>query len=203
MVRTAGRRAEKNPPPPAEPQPPEPDDKHRFLEAMSDVIPLSDGKSKAAPPSAPRGRPSHPLRDDERAAVAHLSQLVRGQVEMDITLTDEYMEGAVRGVGPRIMRRLKRGQFPVQDHVDLHGLTKEAAERRLREFLLQSHRLGHRCVLVVHGRGLNSPDSFPILKARMPVWLRRGPLKRIVLAFVTAKPYDGGAGAVYVLLRKR
>jgi DNA-nicking Smr family endonuclease len=54
----------------------------------------------------------------------------------------------------------------------------------------------------VHGRGLNSENHIPILKERLPVWLNRGPINKIVLAFSTARPYDGGAGAVYVLLKK-
>jgi DNA-nicking Smr family endonuclease len=122
---------------------------------------------------------------------------------MDFTPSDEYMEGSVKGLHHRILKRLKKGQIPVQDHIDLHGLTRQEAEVEVKDFLLRSHRIGLRCVLVVHGRGLNSPDSFPILKENMPLWLNRGPLKRIVLAFATARPYDGGTGAVYVLLRRR
>ena len=101
------------------------------------------------------------------------------------------------------MQKIKKGQFPVQDYVDLHGLTKQEAEIRMRDFLLQSHRFGLRCVLVVHGRGLNSRDNIPVLKERLPIWLNRGPVKRFVLAFSTAMPYDGGTGAIYILLRKR
>jgi DNA-nicking Smr family endonuclease len=101
------------------------------------------------------------------------------------------------------MQRLKKGQFPIQDYVDLHGLTKQEAEIRVRDFLLQSQRLGLRCVLVVHGRGLNSENHIPVLKERLPAWLSRGPVKKLVLAFSTARPYDGGTGAIYVLLRRR
>ena len=101
------------------------------------------------------------------------------------------------------MKRLKRGQFPYRDYVDLHGLSRHEAEKKVRDFLLQSHKHGHRCVLIVHGRGLNSPDSFPVLKEMLPGWLNSGPLKKIVLAFATARPYDGGTGAVYVLLKRR
>jgi len=101
------------------------------------------------------------------------------------------------------MRRLKRGQFPVQDYIDLHGMTRQEAETEVKEFLLESHRLGLRCVLIVHGRGLNSPESLPVLKEGLPIWLNRGPIKKIVIAFATAKPYDGGTGAIYVLLKRR
>ena len=101
------------------------------------------------------------------------------------------------------MRRLKRGELPIQAHIDLHGLTKKDAANEVRRFLINSHKRGLRCVLIVHGRGLNSPDSIPVLKESLPAWLNRGPARRIVLAFATARPYDGGTGAIYVLLRKR
>ena len=62
---------------------------------------------------------------------------------------------------------------------------------------------GHRCVLIVHGRGHNSKDHTPVLKERLKSWLARGAAARkVVLAFTTARPCDGGAGALYVLLRR-
>jgi DNA-nicking Smr family endonuclease len=101
------------------------------------------------------------------------------------------------------MKRLRRGEFSIQDHVDLHGLTKKEAESAVNSFIIKSYQKDLRCVLIVHGRGLGSADHQPAIKTELPVWFRRGALKRIVLAFATAQPYDGGAGALYVLLRKR
>jgi DNA-nicking Smr family endonuclease len=183
--------------------PPVSEETRAFLEAVADVNPLP-GRGRKAPRSLSASpRPSHPAPDEAREALEHLNRLVHGSVEMDISFTDEYMEGAVKGVGRKVMRRLKQGRFPIQDHVDLHGLTKSEARVRVREFLQESHRLGLRCVLIIHGRGLNSPSSFPVLKEQLPVWFNSGSARRIVLAFATARPYDGGAGAVYVLLRGR
>jgi DNA-nicking Smr family endonuclease len=180
-----------------------PDENQYFLEAMSDVEPLNDLKNKIIRPPDINIRPAHPAPDDELEAMAHLSDLVSGTAEMDITFSDEYIEGSVHGFERKLLEKLKKGEFPVQDYVDLHGLTKQEAELRIRDFLLQSHRVGLRCVLVVHGRGLNSENQIPVLKERLPAWLSRGPVKKIVLAFSTARPYDGGTGAIYVLLRKR
>jgi DNA-nicking Smr family endonuclease len=134
--------------------------------------------------------------------LAHLQGLVHGTLQIDITFTDEYIEGSVKGFSRKLMRKLKRGQFSVQDYVDLHGLNREEGEVKVKEFLLHSHARGLRCVLIVHGRGLNSPNSFPVLKEELPLWLNRGPIRKIVLAFSTALPHDGGTGAIYVLLRK-
>ena len=174
-----------------------------FLEAVSDVEPLSRDKNKITRHPDPNIKPAHPAGTEELEALAHLSDLVSGHAQIDITFTDEYIEGSVKGFSPKLMRQLKKGQFPIQDYVDLHGLTKQRAEERVRDFLLQSYRLGLRCVLIVHGRGLNSENHIPVLKERLPGWLNRRPINKIVLAFSTARPYDGGAGAIYVLLKRR
>jgi len=181
----------------------ESEDETYFQQAMEGVKPLDDQNEKSVPIPNTDLRPPHPAPDDSAEGLMHLRRLVQGSLEMDISFTDEYIEGAVPGLSPKIMKNLKRGKFPVRGHLDLHGLTKQDAEHRVREFLIQSHKQGIRCVLIVHGRGLNSPDSFPVLKERIPVWLNRGTARKIVLAFATAKPYDGGTGAIYVLLRKR
>ncbi len=180
----------------------EPDEKEYFLEALSDVKPLSGGKNRITRSPDLDIKPAHPPGSDELEAMAHLSDLVSGAAEIDITFTDEYIEGAAPGFSKKLMQKLRKGQFPIQDYVDLHGLTKQEAELKIRDFLLQSCRLGLRCVLIVHGRGLNSENHIPVLKERLPVWLKQGPAKKIVLAFSTARPYDGGAGAIYVLLRR-
>ncbi len=189
----------RNPPEP----PKKPDETRFFLEAMSNVRPLSTGKDTFARPPNPDIRPAHPVKDDDLEALAHLSDLISGNAEMDITFSDEYIEGSVPGFSRKLMRRLKKGQFPIQDYIDLHGLKKQEAEIRIRDFLLKSQRLGLRCVLVVHGRGLNSENNIPVLKERLPIWLNRSPVKKIVLAFSTARTYDGGTGAIYILLRKQ
>jgi DNA-nicking Smr family endonuclease len=174
-----------------------------FLNAMSGVAPISQDKEKAFRAGAARAKPSHPPPDDRKSAIAHLQGLVNGSVELDITFSDEYIEGAVKGFSRKLMVKLKRGELPVQDYVDLHGLTRQEAEASVNDFVHRSYKSGYRCILIVHGRGLRSPDSFPVLKEGLPMWLGRGKTGRLVLAFSTARPYDGGTGAMYVLLRKR
>jgi DNA-nicking Smr family endonuclease len=173
-----------------------------FLEAMRGVQPLTGSKNTVPRTPDPGMRPSHRAPDDELEAMTKLSDLVAGTAEMDITFSDEYIEGSARGFSRKLMRKLKKGQFPIQDHIDLHGLTRQEAKMAVRDFLIRSHGLGLRCLLVVHGRGLNSENHIPVLKEQLPTWLSRGPVRRIVLAFSTAMPYDGGTGAVYILLRK-
>ena len=173
-----------------------------FLKAVQDVKPLRNAKAIVTRAPDPSLRPPHSAPNEELEAITHLWELVHGSGHMDISFSDEYIEGCVRGFDKKLMRRLRRGEFPVQDYVDLHGLTKREAEVRVRNFLLRSFSMGLRCVLVIHGRGLNSENHIPILKERIPIWLSRGPVRKFVLAFSTARPYDGGTGAIYVLLRR-
>jgi DNA-nicking Smr family endonuclease len=174
-----------------------------FLEAMSDVTPLKSLKNKVIRPPNMGMRPGHPVQDEELEVMTSLAELVSGAGEMDIVYSDEYIEGSVKGFSRKLMRRLKKGEFPIQDYIDLHGLTKKEAEVKVRDFLTQSAAMGLRCVLIVHGRGRNSENQMPILKEQLPVWLSRGPVRKVVLAFSTARPYDGGTGALYILIKRR
>ena len=179
------------------------EDERLFLEAMTDVSPLTMKRGRITKvPDKDSLRPAHAPKNEELEVMAHLSDLVSGAAEMDITFSDEYMEGCVKGFDPRLLEKLRNGLFPVQDFVDLHRLTQEAAETRVRDFLLNSHGRGLRCVLIVHGKGLNSENHIPVLKKNVPLWLSRGPVRKIILAFSTARPYDGGTGAIYVLLKR-
>ena len=112
------------------------------------------------------------------------------------------MCGLAPGVDRRLLRRLRRGEYAVQAHLDLHGLRSDEAKVATDAFIRDSQRGGRRCVLIVHGRGLRSKDHVPVLKEKLVVWLSHGRIGKQVLAFATARPHDGGAGAVYVLLRR-
>ena len=143
-----------------------------------------------------------PRTDEDAEVLAQLAELVAGEAPFDLADSDEFIEGAVPSLDPQLLRKLRKGEISVQGHVDLHGLTREEARSALERFLLASRQGGKRCVLVVHGRGLHSKDQIPVLKASVQLWLTRGRIARWVLAFTTARPHDGGSGAVYVLLRR-
>jgi len=170
-----------------------------FAQAMHDVLPLPSGPERIL--VAPTPRLPDPDAED-REVRAELEGLVRGEVAFHLSDTDEFMEGAAADLDRRTRLRLRRGEFAVQGHLDLHGQTREEAHAALEAFVKRERALGHRCILVIHGRGLNSKDQVPVLKEQMGRWLSRGALGRQVLAFCTARPCDGGAGAVYALLRR-
>jgi len=121
-------------------------------------------------------------------------------VRFEVEERGEALSGRAPGVDRRELRRLRRGEWPVEARVDLHGLGAAEAERLLRERALAAHEAGARCVLAIHGRGLHSSEG-AVLKAALPGWLAKPPLGPRVLAFASAAPRDGGPGATYVLLR--
>jgi DNA-nicking Smr family endonuclease len=102
------------------------------------------------------------------------------------------------GVRSQVMRRLRRGLYPTEDELDLHGLDQAAARDRLADFIGRSRDAGHRCVRIIHGKGYRSGTRGPVLKTAVNLWLRR---HTDVMAFTFARPIDGGTGALYVLLR--
>jgi len=102
------------------------------------------------------------------------------------------------GVRTQVVRRLRRGLIPIEDELDLHGLSQTAARYQLAEFLTYSRNAGRRCVRIVHGKGYRSGARGPVLKTAVDLWLRR---HLDVMAFTSARAIDGGTGAVYVLLR--
>jgi DNA-nicking Smr family endonuclease len=198
-------RATPAPPPPPAPLPPSApapiDDEALFRRAMTGVDALApSARSRVAGPT-PAASPRTPVSEDAETLAA-LSDLVSGEGAFDISDTREYVEGHVVGLDPRLVRRLRRGDFAWQTHLDLHGMTAAEARDAVERFVSTAVRAGHRCVLVVHGRGHNSKDQVPVLKESMKSWLARGRVGRHVLAFTSARPTDGGAGALYVLLRR-
>lgn len=171
-----------------------------FDAAMADVTPIS--RSDCIAPDSQRPLPEGPEERSDAAAIGQLENLVRHGEGFVLADTAEYIEGTGHRVNPEITRRLHRGDFSIQAHIDLHGLCAADAHAAFDAFLKDSIMTGKRAVLIVHGRGLSSPDK-PVLKTRLITWLTTGPWRKWVMAFASARACDGGTGATYVLLRAR
>jgi DNA-nicking Smr family endonuclease len=172
-----------------------------FKEAMADVKRISRTKCAAQiPPKSERRGTS--IISPETESVAQLKKLVKYGTGFVVSLTPEYSEGMAQGINPEVARRLHRGDFSIQDHIDLHGLRVHDAHQAVDDFLSQSTMTGKRGVLIIHGRGLSSPAE-PILKSKVYRWLTTSPWHKWVIAFTSARLCDGGAGATYVLLRRK
>jgi DNA-nicking Smr family endonuclease len=172
-----------------------------FLKAMADVKPLNTARRDRKILPRPITRPRD-MDHEDRDIVNALRNLVRHGEGFVVSQTPEYMESANPGAGREVLRRLHGGRFAIQDYLDLHGLTAAAAAPVLERFIRRSIERGLRAVLVVHGRGLTSPGR-PVLKPKVLQWLTRGALRKWVIALTSARSCDGGAGATYVLLRRR
>lgn len=169
-----------------------------FLAAIGEVATVRAGKQKVGPPP-PRSVDQLAVRTEEAESLVRLAELVSSGGEFSY---GESSEGWVRGLDPNVLRRLRAGEFAPEAQLDLHGLTREAAKPSLDRFISRARVAGHRCVLVVTGQGLHSENQVPVIKHGVQEWLTHGGSARQVLAFCAAKPKDGGAGALYVLVRR-
>lgn len=164
-----------------------------FREAVGDARPLS--QNQIAPFRRKRRPVPEQSRQDEREVIENL-------------LSDEYQPADVEtgdellfkrpGVQHNVMRKLRRGHYAIQAELDLHRCTAVEARDLIARFLRDAQLLGHRCVRIIHGKGLGSPGKLPVLKNKVNTWLRQ---RDEVLAFSSAQPHHGGGGAVYVLLK--
>jgi len=173
-----------------------------FQTAMADVSPLPSAHCEKVPLQPSQKKYPRFFAREEIEAYTQLVDLVAGEGPFELSSSDEYIDGAVLGISPEVLKKLREGYFSYLDTLDLHGLNRQQAREEVRDFIMECFAARRRCVLIIAGRGLNSKDKEPVLKNNLPAWLTRAPLKRVVLAFASARSYDGGWGAFYVLLRK-
>jgi DNA-nicking Smr family endonuclease len=140
------------------------------------------------------------VNEESEAVRDHLRTLVDGRFEVSDDGT--RVEGRRVDVGPDVLRKLRRGQMPIDARLDLHGMTMPEARAQLELFLRTMRARGERCVLVIHGKGEHSPYGSGILRGEISAWLSQGGPSEQVAAFATAQDSDGGVGAVYVLIRR-
>lgn len=157
------------------------DDQDLFQQEVGDVKRLNHNQAFVKQSQAAQTRP--PAQDD-----------MDSQVE-----SGEVLRFLRSGIQTNVLQKLRRGQFPVEATLDLHGLTTAEANDELYRFVQHSQNLGRQAVRIVHGKGHGSKGQQPILKTKINQWLREFP---VVLAFCSSSPRDGGTGAVDVLLRK-
>jgi len=178
---------------------PESDEK-LFKQAMEGVsrIPRPNFVERGLPPPAPE----KPEPRAEVEPLLKLKDLVQHGVGFEVADTPEYIEGTMYRVPPDVARRLHQGDFSIQAYINLHRFRVAAAREAFERFIKWAVTTGKTGVLIIHGRGLSSPSE-PVLKQKVVEWLTRGPWRKWVVAYASARSCDGGAGATYVLLRRR
>ncbi len=169
-------------------------ERHLFALTVGAVLPLR--AQRRALIERDRALPHARQREKDEQAVMH--EAISDDFDVESLLdTDEALSYRRAGVGQDVVRKLRKGQWSLQGQIDLHGLRSDEARAALAQFLREAHKVGWRCVRVVHGKGLGSPGKTPVLKGKVQRWLVQ---KNEVLAFVQARASDGGAGALIVLL---
>ena len=167
-----------------------------FRDAVGPVQALKGAQERRwHAPAPPEPLPLQHERDEERVLREAMSDEFDVSTLLDV---DDQLSFRRPGIGLDVTRRLRAGHWSIQRQLDLHGLRRDEAREALGEFIRLAHRTGLRCVRVVHGKGLGSPGKEPVLKGRVQSWLVQ---KKEVLAFVQARPAEGGAGALVVLLQ--
>ena len=169
-------------------------EKNLFVRAVGQVA-LLPTSNKAQIPKVPRAPVATQLQIDEAKVI---KDSLSDEFDVSTLLdTDDALSFRRPSVGPEVTRKLRKGDWAIQREIDLHGLRSDEARLALTTFIREAHKHGIRCVRVVHGKGLGSPGKTPVLKSKVHSWLVQ---KNQVMAFVQAKPAEGGAGALVVLL---
>lgn len=175
--------------------------------ALRDVKPLRRRRPHATPkPTAKPSLPEPVAAPAAARAAARPAPATNAKPAPLLPLTGLRAPGLDKASS----ERLKRGQYPIEARIDLHGMTQDDAHRMLGDFIARSARAGLRCVLVITGKGLRRLDDdrpgggeIGILRNAAPRWLNEAPNRARILAFAAAQPRHGGSGALYVLLRRR
>ncbi|HEY8088657.1 MAG TPA: Smr/MutS family protein [Polyangiaceae bacterium] len=198
-------------PPPAPPRPAEPEDEALLLHRLfAGVEPLARKGGSRVPRqkversgTVERVQTAREVAETESDAVhERLRALVEDRVRFEVSDDGHRAEGRRIDVPPDMLRKLRRGNLPVDARIDLHGMGAREARVQLELFLRTMRSRGERCVLVIHGKGSHSPQGLGVLRGEIAAWLSQGASSVHVAAFATAGESDGGEGAVYVLLRR-
>jgi DNA-nicking Smr family endonuclease len=173
-----------------------------FRAAVRDVKPLAQSDlPQGLVKAKPRARRAPPVNGDD---VAQMMPLIATAGDDPAAAAAPQLAGGDAlsfqraGVRTQVLRRLRRGLYPIDAELDLHGLSQSAARDQLANFIAHNRDCGSRCVRIIHGKGYRSGARGPVLKIAVNTWLRR---HLDVMAFTSARAIDGGTGAVYVLLR--
>ncbi len=186
-------------PPERPPASPGPSDEELWARAVADVEPLA-GRPAAPPKAPPRDRPrAAPDAPPDGRGFAELLEATGG---FDVDERGEAVRGRAPDLPVATLRRLASGGFPVDERLDLHGRTVADAERLVPAVVAGARARGARVVLLVHGRSGGAPGRASVLRRFVHDWSASPAARAHVLAFATATPRDGGAGALYLLLKR-
>lgn len=167
------------------------DSENAFALAMRTVQPLK-GKGRDVLP---------PVVAMDATVLQNTTPLAK-DIVFDVHMSGESVQGQVVGLDSKMLTSLASGSQSPEARLDLHGMNAAQAFQALVPFFKSSWHKGLRIIIVVTGRGINSPTGMAVLRQKLAAWLTQAPFNQVVMAFSTAQPCDGGTGSMYVLLRK-
>lgn len=169
-----------------------PDESALFRDSIGKVRQLSHNQANLKPDTKPKPFP----RPRELTDISPLQNGI--DEELELLYQEDSMAFLAAGVQKAVLKKLRKAQFGIHAEIDLHGLNSREAQRYLLQSIQHCIEDGARCILIIHGKGYNSPNAQPVLKNDLNVWLRQ---HKDVLAFCSAPARAGGTGALLVLLR--
>ena len=168
-----------------------------FRDEVSDIRPLVTEKRIETVKKPPSLRPirNHHAHDlEEQSGLEMMSD----PVDLQDAVVEDVLFFARSGIQQKVQKKLRRGEFPVEDELDLHGYTVIEAKIAIQDFISECKRRKIRYARIIHGKGYRSEQKIPILKTHVAYWL---PQHKDVMAYSSALPNDGGTGALYVILK--
>ncbi|MCK5870482.1 DNA mismatch repair protein MutS [Methylococcaceae bacterium HT4] len=167
-------------------------DSDLFLEAIGKVTPIKSDKRSVVPTQKPKPYP-------KKKTTQFADKLTLAQSEpVNALYAEDTFSYTASGLQKNVLKKMRRGHYGLDAELDLHSLTSAEAKRELVKFLHYCEQDGCRCVRIIHGKGYRSENNLPVLKNDLNIWLRQ---HQEVQAFCSTAQKDGGAGAVFVLLR--
>lgn len=164
-----------------------------FAELLGKVKLISSDRVVHSKPK-PYPTPRQSQRDEQQV----MKEMAIGPMEFEDMQPGDILSYAQPGIQKQVFKKLRRGQYSVGAELDLHGMNRMEAQASLTQFITEARSQDIRCVRIIHGKGHGSSNQGPVIKPLVNTWLQR---REDVLAFASARPVDGGTGAVYVLLK--
>jgi DNA-nicking Smr family endonuclease len=180
-----------------------------FAQLMAGVAPFAHDERRLPGPESDNPKAEDPrefyaaqARREEEEARRRLHELAHGNAAFEVVDSGQRTEGRRSDVSPNALRSLRQGQYHLDGELDLHGFSALDAKEAVQAFLAKARSRGARTLLLIHGRGNRTPGGTGVLRGEITAWLSQGPAALHVAAFATARPEDGGEGAVVVLLQR-
>ena len=168
-----------------------------FRNEVSDVRPLVSEKRVETVKNQPSPRPQHNQHGHYFEELSE-QEIMSDPVDLQDAIVEDVLSFARAGIQQKVQKKLRRGEFPIEDELDLHGYTVIEAKIAIQDFISECKRRHIRYMRIIHGKGYRSEQKIPILKTHVAYWL---PQHKDVMAFSSALPNDGGTGALYVILK--